>query len=159
MNKLKRLEILKFIIGKHSEPTVTSLMKIAYLADLLALKKGHTISDYEYVRYYYGPFDKRIYSDIDELVSGGYVQADPKFSGTGDGGEYFVFKPTNKLADESPTLLDAKEQELLTSLLDDIRGYGAKTLTEAAYQTKPMKKLGATLGGNEHLHTPLDLNA
>ena len=157
----KRLEVLKFILKRHAEPTVTSLMKIAYLADLLSLrqKNGVRLTNYNYIRYYYGPFDKTIYHDLEALVKEGLVKPIARWSGRGDGDEYYVFEPSTKLSDSDETSLKAPEIKLLTQLLDDIRGYGAKTLTEAAYKTRPMTKLHATLGGQEHLFQPLDLNA
>jgi hypothetical protein len=157
----KRTAVLEYIIRRHTESTVTSMMKIAYLADLLVLKNGlPRITDYTYIRYHYGPFDRKIYDDLDGLVRSGAVKSAPRYSGVGDGGEYWVFE---SLADGPQNSIDKYLQpdqvSLLDSLLNDIRGYGAKTLTEAAYQTRPMKKFEATLGGSEHLQEMLDLNA
>jgi hypothetical protein len=47
---------------------VTQLLKLAYLADLYAREYlGRPITGYRYTFYRHGPFDKRLYSTVDEM--------------------------------------------------------------------------------------------
>ena len=47
------------LIDKIAIPTKTSLIKMCYLCDLVAFREnGKQITDFKYIRYYYGPFDK-----------------------------------------------------------------------------------------------------
>lgn len=52
----------------------------------------------------------------------------------------------------------SEELELIGGVLQELKGYGAKILTEIAYKTKPMVKIGATLGGKESFGVKLDLS-
>jgi hypothetical protein len=55
--------------------------------------------------------------------------------------------------------IEKEEKDLIDEMMSELKGYGAKTLTDIAYKTKPMIKLGATLGGDENLFKKLDLSA
>ena len=61
----KTRQLLAYLIEKHPETSITGLMKLAYISDLGSIKKtGNQISNFEYTRYKYGPFDKRIYQCV-----------------------------------------------------------------------------------------------
>lgn len=76
---------------------------------------------------------------------------------TPSGDEYVIYN-YNDEKDYSFNLIE-KDKEQIDAVLENLKGYGAKTLTEVAYKTKPMLKLGATLGGKENIGVELDLNA
>ena len=148
----KNEQLLAYLVSKHTNCTITSLMKLSYLVDLFNIKEsGKKISSYEYIRFHYGPFCKIISQDIDKLIEEGVIEPkmeyDPAF-----GNEYIVY---NLKEDMGTSELTKNEIENINVLLDKFRGYGAKALTLVAYKTDPMKDLGATLGGNEGMRRKL----
>jgi hypothetical protein len=149
----KNKELLFYIIGNHEYPTITVLTKLCYLIDLVAIEKlGRKISNFEYVRYYYGPFDSTINRLIDELVDENYISYTQEYSFSG--AECLVYR---KNKDYNNFSFAEEELELIKGVLQELKGYGAKNLTEIAYKTKPMVNIGATLGGREGFGNKLDL--
>jgi hypothetical protein len=151
----KTLQLLAYITKNHCRPSVTSLVKLSYLVDLINVQKnGIQISDFSYIRYYYGPYDEKIVTYLQELVDKQVLKTDLDFSSSGE--EYIVYFFNEKNEFSFPDLTE-EDKKIVDQVLDNLKGYGAKTLTEIAYKTRPMKALQATLGGNEHLGEKLDL--
>ena len=156
MDRTKTKQLLAYLIQEHSSASVTVLIKLSYLIDLVSVKKEHNqVTDFEYRRYYFGPFDNSIYSLLSELETEGVIVGGVKYTSGGE--EYVVYSINGEKEDVSFDRLTEKDYEVADQVLEQVRGYGAKVLTEVAYQTAPMKKLGATLGGNENLNEKLDL--
>lgn len=151
--------MLAYLAKNHPGSSITSIMKLAYLADLVSVKKTKKqISNFQYKRYNFGPFDKKIYDYLDNLTSAKAVIPRTEFSGQGD--EYVIYSFNDaRNATFSFEKLTATEVKTIDEVLDTVKGYGAKVLTEMSYHTRPMKKLGATLGGNENINHSLDLDA
>ncbi len=160
MNKTEQM--LLYLIRNGQAISVTSLIKLAYLCDLVSIKRtGQKISDFDYIRYYYGPFDKKVYDYLASLLENGSISSVLRYSPSGD--EYYVYScPENFALSESQNLSDPALSKddfvVMDDVLEEFGGYGPKILTEVAYKTAPMKRLGATLGGNEHLNERLDLS-
>lgn len=149
----KTKDLITYITSKHHVSTVTSLIKLCYLSDLVSYKEtGKQISSFNYVRWYYGPYDQAINIFLYQLVEDGTAVATIDY--TQDNQEYVKYS----VKGDHELTLDDKELASINSVLDSLRGFGPKALTEVAYKTKPMKKLGATLGGKEHLGEKLDLS-
>ncbi len=151
----KNHQLLAYLAKEHPSASITVLMKLSYLVDLISVKKlGNQISSFEYIRYNYGPFTQDIYNAVEELVLDKILT--PKNDYAGGSVEYITYTFTNKDGfsfDE----ISKEEVVLVNEMMTDLKGYGAKTLTEIAYKTKPMVELGATLGGNENLFSKLNL--
>lgn len=157
MPQTKALQILSYIISKHPNVSVTSLMKLSYLIDLVAIKKGNNkISNFRYIRYNYGPFDKKIYKYLEDLGKENVLKEGANISSTGD---EFVTYNIDKRYNISFEKISDKEKEIIDEVLESLEGYGTKALTELTYRTKPMKKIGATLENKKGLNKILDLNA
>ncbi len=155
MNRTKTKQLLSYLVQEHSSASVTVLMKLSYLIDLVSIKKEHKqVTDFEYKRYHYGPFDQSIYVLLSELETEGVVKAESQYTPGGEEYVKYIFVQEEELNLDQ---LTDKDCEIANQVLDQVSGYGAKALTEIAYQTAPMKKLGATLGGNENLNEKLDL--
>lgn len=153
----KTSELLTYIAIRHPRLTITSLMKIAYLVDLVYIKKTNgQISDFKYRRYKYGPFDSTIYTRIQKLISDGVIIEDVEYNPYG---EHAVYCCDNDDGRISLDTLSDNERGLIDEVVDSVIGYGPKALVELAYKTKPMKSIGATIGGNEHLNELLNLKA
>lgn len=157
MPRSKTLELLTYIIQGHPNISITSLMKLSYLVDLVSIKKGRgKITDFDYIRYNYGPFDKKIYKCFSELEKRGILKEGAELASSGD--EFIVYHiaPTTELSFES---LAEEEKGIVDEVLSSLEGFGTKALTELAYRTKPMRKIGAKLGNKVGLNKPLDLTA
>jgi len=157
MNK-KTKQFVAYIAKNYVPATVTSLMKLAYLVDLVSVAKtGSQISDFKYKRYKYGPFDANIYDYLAELIKEGALKEEVEYTASAD--EYIKYRFNAEIESLKFDKLSEKEIETINEILSGVRGYGVKMLTEITYKTKPMLVLGATLGGDENLNAPLDLTA
>lgn len=154
MNLSKNHQFLVFVIKNSPEASITSLMKLSYLIDLISVKKlKKQISKFTYKRYRFGPFDEKIYNELDSLIKKGIISATTDYTPTGE--EFIRFSIKNE--DINFSKLDDKERKIILEVIENLKGYGAKTLTEIAYKTKPMKELGATIDGEENLNKKLNL--
>ncbi len=156
MGNEKTKQLLTYLIQEHSSASVTVLMKLSYLIDLISVKKVRKqVTDFEYRRYFFGPFDQKIYLLLSELESEGIIIAESKYTSGGE--EYVTYSIKMGEEDISSDQLTEEDYAIADQVLEQLRGYGAKVLTDIAYQTAPMKKLGATQGGNQNLNAKLDL--
>lgn len=156
MPRPKTLQVLSYIIKNHPDVSVTSLIKLSYLVDLVAVKKSkNKISDFQYVRYNYGPFDKKIYKYLESLIKDDIIKEGANISSTGD--EFVTYNICKKNSIAFDKISD-DEKEIIDEVLESLEGYGTKALTELTYRTKPMKKIGATLNNKAGLNKPLNLN-
>jgi len=152
----KNLQLLAYLAKEHSEASVTVLIKLCYLADLISIKRyGKKISSFNYIRYYFGPFDSEIYIELECLVNEDILKAEPEYTKKGAEAIIYHFNENKEL---NTSELKKEDKIVLNELLESVRGYGAKALTDITYNTKPMKAFGATLGGNEHMGELLDLH-
>ncbi|MCX6745934.1 MAG: Panacea domain-containing protein [Candidatus Parcubacteria bacterium] len=158
MNEDKKTkQIISYIVQNHENSSVTTIMKLLYLVDLISVKKtGKKITDFEYLRYNYGPFDKQIYKYLEALLEEKVIISKLVYSS--EGNENIIYSLNEESDDINFNEIQKDELVLIDNLLNDVRGYGAKALTEIAYKTKPMQALGATLGGNESIGAKLDLS-
>lgn len=156
--KDKTKQFLSYVGKAHSFVTITSIMKLSYLVDLIAVTEGQKqISDFEYERYLFGPFDRKIYEYINELVEEGIFIEKSDYSPRGD--EYIVYEFNNENDNITFEKLNPKENKIMDEVLEELQGLGSRVLSKIAYDTKPMKKIGAELGNDKGLHEPLDLSA
>lgn len=157
MSRSKALQVLSYIVKNHPNVSITSLMKLSYIVDLVAIKKGkNKISDFQYIRYNYGPFDKKIYNYLEALEKANILVEGANISSTGD--EFVTFS-INKKNTISFDKISDDEREIIDEVLEGLQGYGTKAITELTYLTKPMKKIRATLDNKAGLNKTLDLTA
>jgi len=149
--------VLAYIIKSNPQISITSLMKLSYLSDLVSTKvREKRITNFEYVRFLYGPFDKKIYKYIERLETDHVILEGANISSTGD--EFVTFS-IDKKADLCFDKISDEEREIIGEVLESLEGFGPKALTELTYRTKPMRKLKATLANRAGLNKTLDLNA
>ena len=145
--------LIKYLVFSMNLPTITSITKMLYLIDLASVAStGKQTTDFEFIRYYYGPYDKDIRIIIDNMTAKKELDADVRYLSNGE--PFLVYKMPGGTA--SFTYEGANEQ-IVRDLVDSLGNLSPKSLTELAYKTKPMTRLGATLGGNEHLNEQLVL--
>lgn len=153
----KSIKLVYFLLKSRISATVTELMKLAYLSDLkLNRKSGEQYTEFKYVRYNFGPFDRNIYQVISNLASKGYLEERIEY--TTSGKEHIVYTITEK-APESSLILEDSIIEILNPMLVELAPLGATTLTDLAYQTAPMKKIKAKRDNRLGINQVLDLNA
>ncbi len=155
MKKTKQL--LAYLVQNDPNISITSLMKLSYIVDLISIKKsGKQISNFEYKRYKYGPFDNKIYGYLKDLIEENVIKEDVAFAQTGD---EFIIYAFNEQEDFSFDKLSTEEKQIIDEVIESVKGYGAKALVDLAYKTKPMKKIGAKIGNSKGLNEKLDLYA
>jgi transcriptional regulator with XRE-family HTH domain len=120
----KTFELLSYIGRKLDwKWDIMQFMKLPYFVDLAATEKlGFQISNFSYVRYEYGPFDKKIYA-----YRALFEQAtfDVRYSYIQD----FL--------------------AIIEDTLNAVPAQNGDALKKLSYETKPMQSLHATLGGKE----------
>jgi uncharacterized phage-associated protein len=153
----KTRQFLTFIVQKYPRIPITSLMKLSYLIDLANIKRnGKKISDFDYIRYKHGPFDSKIYDYLKDLIEKNILIQDIQLSLPED---YYTYEFNDDKEDFSISKISEKEKMTIVEVINSLQGMGAKVLTQIAYKTKPMKKLGAELDNLVGLNEKLDLNA
>lgn len=153
----KTLQFLTYIIKEYPRIPITSLMKLSYLADLVNIKKTKTkISDFEYIRYNFGPFDNKIYDYVGELIDKNMISQDSISSFVED---FFIYEINENIDEDCFSLLKQEEKETIEEVINSLRGLGAKALTKVAYKTKPMQKIKAEIDNTNGLGEKLDLFA
>jgi len=138
-------------LGYYVNESVFDIMPIIKL-NITQIK----ISDFEYVRYKYGPFDQNIYNHINDLRWAGVITEEPAYTPMGD--EYITYK----INDETCVCVDElgiNDTQVADEVLESLKGYGAKALVDLAYKTKPMAKIGAMQDNDAGLNEKLDLSA
>lgn len=150
----KTIQFVYYILSHVTKPSITVLMKLSYLADYLYYQRNsEQISNFKYVREKFGPFDKQLYNILDNLISKGLVTQNTELSTFS---EFIVYEIKSDQGEID--LLSEKEISVVDEVISATQGLGAKTLTKLAYQTGPMKEIGATLGGDENMYTQLKLS-
>ncbi len=153
----KNQQIIAYLAKNHGKASITVLIKLAYIIDLFNIKKvGKQLTDFQYIRYYHGPYDKTINFELTTLIDNNVLYPKAHYTVTGD--EYVVYN-FNEDAQFNFNKISEQEASTIDEVMENLTGYGAKTLTDIAYKTKPMLKLGATHGGVEHLNEALNLLA
>lgn len=139
---IKNKELILFILKNRWESSVTAILKILYLIDLRYLKETwNKLSEFNYVRYNYGPFDKRIYDLLDDLLQNTKIGF--KIYTTPFWDEITRYTITN--TDESLSIESDLDLQLAIDSLNDFSGFNASDLTKIAYKTKPMLDLWAEI--------------
>lgn len=153
----KAEKLVQYIIGGFENASITTLIKACYLIDHVHVKRfGRQITDFKYIRFYYGPFDRRIYNVVEKLLEDNKISAKHEYSVSGtESMRYFL----NDSSQADLNDFDEDEVQSIQDIQEKVSGLGAKVLTEIAYKTKPMTSIGATLGGSESLGQILDLTA
>lgn len=130
----RTFELFAYIGEKlHWKWDIMQFMKLPYFIDLDSVKNlGFQITNFTYIRYEYGPFDKNIYA-YRNLFENKHMQAE--FSYIKD------FLPN------------------IDGTLKELPIHSGDKLKQLTYQTEPMKKLNAKLKGKEGWMETLDLNA
>lgn len=154
MKTTKQTEsLIKYLVFSMNLPTITSITKMLYLIDLASVAStGKQTTDFKFIRYYYGPYDKNIRIIIDDMTAKKELDADVRYLSNGE--PFLVYKMPNGTTSFA---YEGANEQIVRDLVDSLGNLSPKSLTELAYKTKPMTRLGATLGGNEHLNEPLVL--
>lgn len=154
----KTKSLILYLISSKPNMSITALMKLIYLVDLISVReRKKQVSNFSYIRYNFGPFNKGIYSYIEELSESGLIES---FNNYTQGDEEYVVYNVNRKKDErfNFDLLSEEEMKIVDELLESVKGFGARLLTEVSYKTKPMKSLGAKINNSKGIGEKLDLS-
>ena len=150
----KTLYLILYIIDNIHLATVTSITKFLYLIDLTCVSDGREkVTNINYIRYYYGPYSSSIKDAIDKLLNEKKIVASLRTLASGEPFLEYNIAPNSKQIE-----FEDSNKDIIDELLNSLGGLTPSQLTKIAYGTEPMKKLGATLGGNEHLNEVLELS-
>ncbi len=145
--------LVAYVAKNHGTATITSLIKLAYLIDYVSMKKrGYQISSFNYCRWHFGPFDQSIYEVRDALLASNLLESKVEYNTFA---EYQVYSCDT---DVDMSIFSEEEMAIIDGLLLQTKGYGPKMLTDVAYTTPPMVKIGAKIDNKEGIGTTLDLN-
>jgi uncharacterized phage-associated protein len=133
----KNARVLKYFTQRAPGSLgVTQLLKLAYLADLHAREYlGRPITTFDYTFYRHGPFDRRLYTTVEELESHRWVRTEREsfFSGKS---KRHVFNASRVEPDLGFT---PAEERILDYVARTYAHLPLQALLEAVYQTEPMK--------------------
>lgn len=148
----KNDRLIAYIANKHGIATITSLIKLAYLIDYVSVQQNHSkISDFSYLRWHFGPFDKTIYDVRDNLLAAGVLESRSEYN---QFAEYQVYVCDNEISLEG---FNPEQKEIIDNLLLQAQGYGPKMLTQVAYETAPMATKGYKIDNKIGIGDVLDL--
>jgi len=133
----KTFELYNIILSNLKKPAdIMQFMKIPYFIDLEAKKTNWIqISNYNYIRWGYWPFDKKVY-------------------------EYqYLFSVENEKGIDGLKYIHLSEDEIkiIDDVLKQIPKENWKKLRDLSYETKPMKKLWVCLGDDKCMGEELEL--
>ena len=125
----KTVELYNYIFSNIKNiPDIMQFMKIPYFIDLEFIKNnGKQITNFEYIRWNYWPFDKKVY-DYQKL---------------------FSFDNERWIKDIKPIYLSLAEIKIIDIVLSNIPKDNWQLLKELSYKTWPMKKLWVCLWDNK----------
>ncbi len=128
----RRLEKARVKVGR------TRIMKILYLADLIAKSKlGRTITGTEYRYYFYGPYSREVIDAIIKLKNEGYLTDETELTKFGPAHNY---RPTEKAHEVQIAHLTKEETEILDSVIKKFGRNELIRLLDVVYATEPMRK-------------------
>ncbi len=137
-SRRKTMDLVRFFVTRFSGAIGrTRLIKLIYLADLETRKYlGRPLSNLEFALDQHGPFDKRIYAYLDELLKTGEVSQEEYRTPAGPGYAYHAEAP-------SRTLEFTPAEEAILSYV--CRSYGEQPLPilldDIVYETEPIRRI------------------
>lgn len=144
-------DLILFILKNRWECSITEIIKILYLIDLAFLKEKWTkISNLNYIRYNYWPFDKSIYEELENLLNKHEITY--KYYNTSFWDEIVKYTINNI---DTKINIDSDKTDFIVNILDKLWGFTASDLTKIAYDTEPMRKINARLWWTEWFMTKL----
>lgn len=131
----RMIEMVEYFMRKL-DGTIDTLkaLKLAYFTDLLHKEQtGEKFTNLSYIRYNFWPFTEDIYT-----IKTIFREVDK-----------------NTVANEKPfvsnVFLEDADKSFLDSILAKYGKFSGTELMKQSYKTEPMERIGAKLGGNEHM--------
>ncbi len=134
--KDKTKQMIVYILKDYLSITAPTLTKLIYLIDLVSITRGNSqISDLKYKKCGSGLVDLKVYEYLDELVQKWILREQVGYSQQFD--EYIVYC-FEEYEDFIFDKLNDQETKIINNVLEELKGYGAKAISDIVYSTKPM---------------------
>lgn len=127
-------------LAKGEPFTPVQIQKALFLASEKASDAFNRDSKYEFQPYDYGPFDRRVYLDVDRLEQEGLVQI--KFEPAGRWRTYAVTKEGIEKGQRLAERLSADQRQMLKKIVELVRRLTFKELVSAVYRAYPHMQEG-----------------
>jgi transcriptional regulator with XRE-family HTH domain len=133
----KTIELYNYYLSVFKKvPDIMQFMKIPYFIDLEAVNKlWKKLTNFEYIRWEYWPFDKKVY-DYQKL---------------------FSCKNEKWFDDIKYIYLTEEDRELIDEVLTKIMKYSWDRLKKMSYETEPLKRLWVKLWDGKYMGEVLKL--
>lgn len=126
--------IIEHLSGKI---TKTQLVKLAYLADLESTKFTNSqVSDIQWLRYHYGPYDKHLDERLGFLQQNGFIEIKQQNKVSDPDKTYFIFNYTGKSVDPN---LEPVKKDIVDTIIKQFGSFTLNSLLKYVYDTEPMK--------------------
>jgi len=138
----RNARVLELIVGRAGGAVArTRLMKIVYMADLLAWRVlGEPISEFHYKHYHHGPFDPAIYAAVEELCQAGHAEVEEGTTTEGPRYDYDLVRLVDGATPHVAQEFTPGQLHLVDLAVKRCAGINIrKLITEVIDETEPMK--------------------
>lgn len=126
------ITIIQEFLKKIGNLTRTKIVKLLYLLDIESVAKyGKQVTNFEYRKYYYGPYDENIINLLDERQ---YFSVGLGI--TSSGNQYYNYTVGPKKNDHQ---MDNNTKELVDSIVNKYGQHSLDKILEIAYATTQFK--------------------
>lgn len=129
---IKDVVIIQEILNNLGSLTRTKIVKLLYLLDIESTERyGKKLTDFEYKKYYYGPYDQKIVSLLDN----------PKYFNvtlgvTSSGSQFYNYS----VGPRKPTIpIDSMTKDLVDEIVNKYGRIHLDKILEIAYDTQQFK--------------------
>ncbi|KHE69668.1 hypothetical protein [Halobacillus sp. BBL2006] len=126
LNKILLLHIMETSSKKNIKGS-TRLQKMVFASESQARKKGTNAFNYDFIRWYYGPYSEELSSDIEVLISKGLIKRDNQNN--------YTLTPSGKgtLEKAKKILPKVADLDVLQNIVDDYSEKKLKVLLKEVY--------------------------
>jgi len=121
--------------------TPVQLQKIFFLLDRNLDNQVKYTPHFNFIPYHYGPFDKGVYEDLNELELEGLVEI--KYTGFNNLKNYHLTKEGSILGEKELENIDKKYVDYIKRVNDFVRGLSFEQLIKAIYKEYPDMKVNS----------------
>lgn len=141
----RRQQVVLALLNEHlgrgrSGVTQTQMMKHTFLTQKRGGRKAGVNRLYQFHPYHYGPFDKKVYADLEILSKKDLIQTEKRSKITKPGDEFILIRLTPEgaqIANNVASQLDPKLRETIKSVVTEFGHLTHDQLLKRVYQLYP----------------------